>query len=125
MEVYMPVTKGFKALKGAQEYVRSFAPNLAEFVREFFDSLEKRADANKDSILYQVGTHIFPVLGKIAEKTLGWIGQEEYINNAYSKTTISVEKFKQLEQAGVAIAPKSVKGTGRVTQELSLIEVFN
>jgi parallel beta-helix repeat protein/predicted outer membrane repeat protein len=32
--IYMPVTRGFKALKGVQEYVRNFAPNLARIVSE-------------------------------------------------------------------------------------------
>jgi len=29
IEIYMPVTPEFKGLKGAQDYVQSFAPNLA------------------------------------------------------------------------------------------------
>lgn len=108
-EVYMPVTQGFKALKGAQEYIRTFAPDLAKFMRECFDSLERRADANKEGFLYQFGTYIFPVLGKIAEGGLELIGHKDYMVDAYSKTTISVEEFKELEKQGLAIAPKTVK----------------
>jgi hypothetical protein len=61
IEIYMPVTPEFKGLKGAQDYVQSFAPNLAKFVRECFDSLERKADTNKNGFLYSFGTNLFPV----------------------------------------------------------------
>lgn len=109
VQVYMPVTPGFKALKGAQEYVRNFAPVLAEFIRECFDSLEHRAELNRDGFLYQAGTFIFPILGNIAEKSLALIGQEKYVEKAYLNTTISVEEFEELEKKGLAMAPKTVK----------------
>jgi len=117
VQVYMPVTRGFKALKGAQEYVRSFAPALAEFVRECFDYLEQKADANKEGYLYKSGTKLFPILGKIAEKTLKVIGEEKSIDAAYSDTTISIEEFTKLERRGQAIAPKLVKDRGISQQE--------
>jgi len=109
VQIYMPVTKGFKALKGAQEYVNSFAPNLASFIRECFDQLEQRADADKAGFLYQFGTHVFPVLGRVAEWGLKLIGEDEYIKNAYCTTTISVDNYRELEGKGLAIAPKVVK----------------
>jgi len=109
IEIYMPVTQGLKALKGAQEYVRSFAPNLARIVRECFDFLERKADADKEGFLYNLGTNVFPVLGKIAEEGLELIGEEHFINAAYSNTTISVEEFNKLKRQGSAVAPKTVK----------------
>lgn len=109
VQVYMPVTQGFKALKGAQEYVRSFAPKLAVTIREIFDFLEQQADADKEGVLYNIGTYIFPILGELAEKTLKVIGEEKYIDAAYSDTTISVEEFTKLERRGQAIAPKVLK----------------
>ena len=109
VQVYMPVTPGFKALKGAQEYVRSFAPNLAEFVRKCFDFFEQKADANKEGLLYNTGTYVFPLLGKIAEKSLELIGEEKFIDSAYLDTTISTEEFEKLKIQGQAIAPKVVK----------------
>jgi hypothetical protein len=105
----MPVTRGFKALKGVQEYVRNFAPNLAIIVRECFDFLERKADADKEGFLYNLGTNVFPVLGKIAEESLELIGEEHFINAAYSNTTISVEEFNKLKKQGSAVAPKTVK----------------
>jgi predicted outer membrane repeat protein len=120
IEIYMPVTQGFKALKGAQEYVRSFAPALAEFVRECFDYLEQKADANKEGSLYNFGTHVFPVLGKIAEGCLRLLGQEDYMNDAYVSTTIGVEEFKKLKSEGRAIAPKIVKEVVNLEQEEGL-----
>ena len=105
----MPVTQGFKALKGVQEYVRSFAPNLARIVRECFDFLERKADADKEGFLYTHGTNVFPVLGKIAEESLELIGEEHFINAAYSNTTISVEEFNKLKKQGSAVTPKTVK----------------
>ena len=109
LQIYMPVTPGFKALKGAQEYVRSFAPGLAEFVRKCFDYLEQKSDSNKEGFLYTLGTHMFPILGKIAEKSLELLGKEKFIEAAYSDTTISIEEYKRLEKEGLAIAPKVVK----------------
>ena len=122
IEIYMPVTKGFKALKGAQEYVRSFAPNLARIVRECFDFLERKADADKEGFLYNLGTKVFPILGKIAEECLELIGEEHFINAAYSNTTISVEEFNKLEKEGQAIAPKVVKEIEYEKQEMNLSE---
>ncbi|MFC1827192.1 choice-of-anchor U domain-containing protein [Thermodesulfobacteriota bacterium] len=120
VQVYMPVTQGFKALKGAQEYVRSFAPGLAEFIRNCFDFLEEKADADKEGFLYNIGSHVFPVLGRIAEKSLELLGAEEFMQSAYSNTTISVNKFKELEKKGVAFAPKIVKEIAEPCQEISL-----
>jgi parallel beta-helix repeat protein/predicted outer membrane repeat protein len=109
IEIYMPVTQGIKALKGAQEYVRSFAPNLARLVRECFDFLERKADADKEGFLYILGTNVFPVLGKIAEESLELIGEDHFIDAAYSYTTISVEEFYKLKKQGSAFTPKTVK----------------
>jgi hypothetical protein len=109
IEIYMPVTQTFKALKGAQEYVRNFAPNLARVVRECFDFLERKADADKEGFLYNLGTKLFPVLGKIAEESLELIGEEHFINEAYSNTTISVEEFNKLKKQGRAVTQKTVK----------------
>ena len=109
VQVYMPVTQGFKSLKGAQEYVRSFAPGLAEFVRKCFDFLERKADSNKDGFLYKAGTYLFPILGRIAAKSLALIDEQKFIDAAYSDTTISIEEYKRLETEGRAIAPKVVK----------------
>jgi hypothetical protein len=124
VQVFMPVTPGFKALKGAQEYVRSFAPNLAVMIREGFDYLEQQADADKEGILYNIGTYIFPILGELAEKTLKEIGEEKFIDEAYSDTTISVEEFKKLERRGQAIAFKVVKNIEISKQEKSLTELL-
>jgi len=124
VQVYMPVTLGFKALKGAQEYVRSFAPDLAEFVRKCFDFLEIKADSNKDGFLYNAGTNVFPILGKIAEKSLELIGEEKYIDTAYSDTTISIEDYKILEKKGKAIAPKVVKEIEYEKQEIYLSNII-
>ena len=123
VQIYMPVTRGFKALKGAQEYVRGFAPDLAEFVRECFDFFERKADANKDGLLYNIGTHVFPVLGRIAEESLELLGEEKFIDEAYSDTTISVENFKDLERKGLAVAPKIVKEILEANQKVNLTEV--
>jgi hypothetical protein len=49
------------------------------------------------------------------------IGEEKLIDAAYSDTTISVEKFKELEERGLAIAPKVVREVARSEQELSLM----
>ena len=117
VQVYMPVTPGFKALKGAQEYVRSFAPKLAATIREGFDYLEQQADADKEGVLYNIGTYIFPVLGELAAKILMVIGKEKFIAAAYSDTTISVEAFKKFERRGQAIAPKVLKDREILQQE--------
>ena len=54
-------------------------------------------------------TNVFPVLGKIAEESLELIGEEHFINAAYSNTTISVEEFNKLKKQGSAVTPKTVK----------------
>ena len=127
IEIYMPVTQGFKALKGAQEYVRSFAPDLARIVRECFDFLQRKAEADKEGFLYNLGTNVFPVLGKIAEESLELIGEEHFINAAYSNTTISVEEFNKLKKQGSSVASKTVKDsvpTYFPMQELILTSVL-
>ena len=106
--VYMPVTDAYKALKGAQTHVESFAPNLAAFVRSGFDILEQKAESNKNGLLYRAGTYTFPVLGKIADCYLDIVGAEKLKTDAYADTTISIEEFKTLEQQGKAIAPHRV-----------------
>lgn len=68
---------------------------------------------------------MFPLLGKIAEEGLELMGQEEYINNAYSKTTISVAEFKQLEKQDLAIAPKTVKDIENQRPVMILQNVLN
>jgi hypothetical protein len=123
VHVYMPVTQGFKALKGAQEYVRSFAPGLAEFVRKCFDYLEQKADSNKEGFLYNLGTHVFPIFGKIAEISLALIGEQKYIEAAYSDTTISIEEYRRLEKEGLAIAPKVVKEMDNEKHEKRLSKI--
>jgi len=107
--VYMPVTMGFKALKGAQTQVEGFAPRLARLIRRGFETLEKRAEANKGGLLYRIGTHIFPVLGKIAEYYLAAVDSKDLMTNAYSGTTISVSEFNNLHRQGLALAPHIVK----------------
>ena len=123
-QIYMPVTRGFKALKGAQEYFRSFAPELALKIREGFDSLEQKADANKEGFLYKLGTHVFPIFGRISEEGLELIGEQKYIDEAYRNTTISVGAFEELEKKGLAIAPKVVKEAFTPQQEF-IFEVLN
>ena len=125
VQVYMPVTPGFKALKGAQEYVRSFAPQLAVTIREGFEFLEQQADGDKEGTLYNIGTHIFPLLGVLAEKILKVIGEEKFIDAAYSDTTISVEEFKKLEGRGLAIAPKVLKDREISHQEKIFTHIVN
>ena len=124
VQVYMPVTQGFKALKGAQEYLRGFAPDLVRIVRELFENLEQKADANKEGFLYHLGTHVFPVLGRIAAVGLEVIGEEKYMHNAYSNTTISVAAFKALEGKGLAIAPKVVRDLAGEPQEKCFTDLF-
>ncbi len=108
VRVYMPVTDAYKALKGAQTHVEGFAPKIASFIRSGFDSLEQKAESNKDGFLYRVGTYSFPVLGKIAEYYLGIVGAERLKVDAYADTTISVEEYKILEHQGKAVAPHRV-----------------
>lgn len=108
IRVYMPVTDAYKALKGAQTHVESFAPNIASFIRGSFDILEQKAESNKEGFLYWAGTHTFPVLGKIAEYYLDIVDAESLKDDAYSDTTISIEEFKILEQQGKAVAPHRV-----------------
>lgn len=107
--VYMPVTKPFKALKGAQTHVEGFAPGLADFIRGRFDVLERKAKKNPDGSLSKIGTDLFPTLGKIAELYLEIVGEEELSENAYSKTTISIEEYNRLHREGKAISSHIVK----------------
>jgi hypothetical protein len=109
VRVYMPVTKGFKALKGAQTQIERFAPGLAKLIRRGFESLERIAEANKGGLLYKAGTHLFPLLGKIAELYLEAVNSKELMTNAYSSTTISVSEFNKLHQQGIALAPHVVR----------------
>jgi len=120
VKIYMPVTQGFKALKGVQEYIRSLAPDIAVFVRECFDYLEQKADSNREGFLYKIGTWLFPKLGYIAEESLKLLGKEKYIESAYSDTTISIDEFNELKKQGLAIAPKVVRDDEDSKQEYSL-----
>ena len=108
--VYMPVTKAFKALKGAQTHVEGFAPHLANFIRKRFDALERRAKKNPDGLLSKTGTYLFPILGKIAEFYLDIVGKKELMTNAYSKTTISIKEYNELHREGKAVSSHIVKG---------------
>jgi hypothetical protein len=108
VKIYMPVTEGFKALKGAQTQVEQFAPFLAKLIRDGFESLESKAESNKDGLLYKAGTYLFPVFGKIAEYYLDAVGSKELMTNAYSGTTISISDYNKFHQQGVAIAPHVV-----------------
>ena len=110
--ILMPITWGFKALKGAQTHVEKFAPALANLIRRGFDSLERIAEANKEGLLYRVGTNVFRVLGKIAEIYLDAVDSEELKTDAYINTTISVEEFEKLKKQGKAVAPHIVKDKG-------------
>ena len=123
VQVYMPVTPGFKALKGAQEWIKTFSPNLARKIRGIFDYFEQKADSNKEGFLYQAGTHVFPILGKIAEGSLKLIGEEKFIDKAYKNTTISIEEFKDLENKGLAIVPKVVKDMESPKLETSFMDL--
>jgi hypothetical protein len=113
VKIYMPVTNGYKALKGAQTHVEKFAPGLAKLIRGGFESIELVAEGRKDGILYRIGTYTFPVLGKIAELYLGAVGSHELMANAYSATMISIAEFNKLHQQGVAVSPHIVKGRNR------------
>ena len=105
----MPVTWGFKALKGAQTHVEKFSPALANLIRDGFDSLERKAEANKDGVLYWFGTRVFPILGKIGEIYLNVVDSEELMADAYLNTTISLEEFEKLKKQGKALSPHVVK----------------
>ena len=105
----MPVTNWIKALKGAQTHVERFAPDLASFIRERFDGLERRAKTNQDGFLSIGGTYIFPLLGRIAEIYLDAFDERELMDNAYLKTTISVMEFNKLHNQGNAISSHIVK----------------
>jgi hypothetical protein len=109
--IYMPVTNGFKALKGAQTHIEKFAPTLAHLIRGGFESLERRAEANKEGFLYRIGTYVYPILGKIAELYLDAVDSQEFMTNAYSGTMIGVNEFNKLYQQGIAVSPHIVKGT--------------
>jgi hypothetical protein len=109
--IYMPVTDGYKALKGAQTHIEKFAPVLANLIRSGFDSLERIAEANKEGLLYRIGTLAYPVLGKIAELYLDAVGSQELMTNAYSGTMIGINEFNKLHQQGIAVSPHIVKGT--------------
>ena len=74
-----------------------------------FDSLERIAEANKEGLLYRIGTYVFRVLGKIAEIYLDAVDSEELKTDAYINTTISVEEFEKLKKQGKAVAPHIVK----------------
>lgn len=107
--VYMPVTDWIKALKGAQTHVEGFAPGLAVFVRESFDALETKAKSDQDGLLSKTGTYLFPVFGKIAEIYLDAVNSHELMDNAYLKTTISVDEFNRLNTQGGAVSSHVVK----------------
>ena len=62
--IYMPVTEGYKALKGAQTHIEGLLPALANIIRGGFESLERKAEVNKDGVLYWIGTHLYPILGR-------------------------------------------------------------
>lgn len=107
--VYMPVTKWIKALKGAQTHVETYAPGLADFIRESFDILERRAKTDPDGLLSRIGTSLFPLLGKVAETYLDVIDSRELMDKAYINTTISVEDFKRLKEQGTAVSSHVVE----------------
>lgn len=109
-KIYMPVTKGFKALKGALTHIEAHAPDFANMIRGGFDSLERKAEANKDGVLYRVGTHLFPSLGKIAEIYLDAVNSEDLMTNAYSDTMISATEFNKQRRKGIAACTHVVKG---------------
>jgi Leucine-rich repeat (LRR) protein len=115
--IFMPVTEGFKSLKGAQTHIEKFAPAMAKIIRSGFDLLENKAEPNKNGLLYKTGAYIFPVLGKIAEFYLDIVGSKELMTNAYSGTTISISEFNKLQKLGIAIAPHVVKDTDKQTKK--------
>jgi hypothetical protein len=107
--IYMPVTEGYKALKGAQTHIEGLSPALANMIRGGFESLERRAEANKDGMLYWIGTHSYPILGKIAELYLDAVDSEDLMTDAYSDTIVSAIEFDNLRCQGIAICPHVVK----------------
>ncbi len=109
IKVYMPVTKYFKALKGAQTHIETYAPDIANFIRGTFDALERKADFNKDGLLQKIGTYIFPILGRIAEIYLDIAGSKDLMTNAYIKTTISEEEYNKMNKEGAATSSKVVR----------------
>jgi len=109
IQIYMPVTNGFRALKGAQTHIEGLAPVAANLIRGGFESLERIAEADKGGLLYRIGTYAFPVLGKIAEYYLDVVDSQELMTDAYSDTMIGVDEFNKLHQQGFAISPHIVK----------------
>ncbi|MFW9906642.1 MAG: hypothetical protein ACFFFH_20205 [Candidatus Thorarchaeota archaeon] len=99
-------------------YVEKFSLALVNLIPRGFDSLERIAESNKEGLLYQIGTYLFPFLGKIAELYLDVVDSEELMNNAYSNTTISVEEFNKLHQQGKAISPHVVKESAPPVEQL-------
>jgi len=59
-----------------------------------FGYMKRKADAHKEGFLYNLGTNLFPLLGKVAEETLELLGEKEFVDAAYSDTTISVEHLR-------------------------------
>ena len=102
--VYMPVTDWIKALKGVQTHVEGFAPDLANYFRENFGALERKAKSDRDGLVSKTGTYLFPVFGKIAEMHLDAVDSHELMDNAYRNTTISITEFNNLEKQGTAVS---------------------
>ena len=90
----MPITNCFKALRGAQTHIEKFAPSIAKIIRSGFESLECKAEADKEGWLYRIGTYAYPILGKIAEFYLDVAGSRDLMTNAYIDTTIDITEFK-------------------------------
>jgi hypothetical protein len=111
--IYMPITNGFKALRGAQTHIEKFAPSIAKIIRSGFESLECKAEADKEGWLYRIGTYAYPILGKIAEFYLDVAGSRDLMTNAYIDTTIDITEFNKLHQQGIAISPHVVKDPGK------------
>ena len=109
--IYMPVTEGYKALKGAQTHIEGLSPALANMIRGGFESLERKAEVNKDGVLYWIGTHFYPLLGKIAEFYLVAVDSEDLMKNAYSDTLIGISEFNNQNRQGIAVCPHVVWGT--------------
>ena len=85
-------------------HVEKFSSALANLIRRGFESLERIANADKEGMLYWLGTRAFPVLGKIAELYLSAVDSGELMTNAYSGTMISVDEFNKLQQQGIAVS---------------------